>query len=95
MLLEHQEQRKLYRLFLVGTVCVGIAAIVCLCFIGAELNNRGKIEQAWALCLLLPLLLPFVVIGSFVWRCPACETSLGRGDPQFCPHCGVQLRFPG
>lgn len=93
ILLEHQEQRKLYRLLFLGMACVVVAAIMFLLFIGVELDNRGKIEQEWALCVLLPVLLPFVVIGSFVWRCPACDGSLGRGDPKFCPKCGAQLQF--
>lgn len=33
------------------------------------------------------------VFSLFNWRCPACESLLGRGlSPNFCSQCGAQLQ---
>lgn len=46
----------------------------------------------------IPPLLFAVVIGALVfslrnWRCPACNTYLGKGiGPRFCRKCGVALQ---
>ena len=36
--------------------------------------------------------LAMVLLSILVWwlydRCPQCHESLGRGNPQQCPHCG-------
>jgi hypothetical protein len=44
-----------------------------------------------------PAFLVFVVgllvFSFFNWRCPACNSYLGRGvGPRFCQKCGVELR---
>ena len=46
---------------------------------------------------------PFIMIGVVLvmlifslrnWRCPACDSYLGRGwNPKFCSKCGAQLRL--
>jgi hypothetical protein len=42
----------------------------------------------------LGLLVVGAVVFSFMnWRCPACNTYLGKGmNPHFCPKCGVALQ---
>jgi rubrerythrin len=39
------------------------------------------------------VLLAVVAFSMFNWRCPACQSYLGKGyNPQFCPKCGKKLR---
>ena len=39
--------------------------------------------------------LAMVLLSILVWwlyyRCPQCHESLGRGNPEHCPHCGAWL----
>lgn len=44
------------------------------------------------------LLLGFAIMfgalafSVYNWRCPACSTYVGRGNPMFCPHCEFKLK---
>ena len=38
-----------------------------------------------------------ILLGAFAfsvynWRCPACSTYVGRGNPTFCPECEFKLK---
>ena len=33
----------------------------------------------------------YLPLDRKLWRCPVCGEHLGRGRPEFCPHCGALL----
>jgi hypothetical protein len=59
---------------------------------GVDLGRYGIKAETFG-----PVFLVIVIaalIFSFAnWRCPACNTYLGRGmNPKFCSRCGTELR---
>lgn len=66
---------------------VFVAAILVIFLVSLDLRSPwiagllggGLVMGAW-------------FFDRLVWRCPACNTPLGRDrDYQFCPHCSVRL----
>lgn len=95
VLLEHRRQRKIHWIITVALVFVLLAMGLTppLLLVLAEIDLFGEIGRSGVIFCFLPLLIPLLLANYAVWRCPACDRFLGRGDPQFCPHCGVQLQF--
>jgi rubrerythrin len=59
------------------------------------LINQVKLSSsvtAMSIACMAPLAVLLLLGLYIIWRCPACDETLGRDDPQFCPGCGVQLR---
>lgn len=67
--------------------------ILYLEYISSEQFRSAPVVGWFYLALMLVTVLPQLALYSLM-RCPNCRRWLGRGDPQFCPSCGVQLRFP-
>lgn len=95
ILLEHRRRRKLHVSIIVVMLFVilvmGLTPPPLLALI--EIDLFGEIGRNGFVCCFLPLIVPLMVVDVVVWRCLACGALLGRSDPQFCPHCGVQLQF--
>lgn len=44
------------------------------------------------IALIFGLAVAFAVVGAINWRCPACNSVLGRHlSPKFCSNCGARL----
>ncbi|HEY0603208.1 MAG TPA: zinc ribbon domain-containing protein [Herpetosiphonaceae bacterium] len=95
VLLEHQRRRKFHAITTLAMLFVilvmGITPL--LLSVLFEIEIFEEIGRNGLVLCFLPLLVPIILASIIVWRCPACDALLGRGDPQFCPHCGAQLRF--
>lgn len=70
------------------TIAVTVALLVLLALM--DYADVDKIESAaWVI---LSLIAGIVLYGFVDWRCPNCNTFLGRGmAPQYCSNCGVKL----
>jgi hypothetical protein len=94
VLLTHKRRRRYRSIIIFGTVCVGLlfCLIVVIYLVYAPSGQaRSADGLQW---FILPLMLLSQLALYIIWRCPACDETLRRGDPQFCPGCGAQLRFP-
>ena len=74
-----KKKKLLLNLFL-AVVCVVV--ILCLLF-----GDRPLRIAALALCIV------YGAVHSSIWRCPYCGSSLGRGKPNPCPNCELELEY--
>lgn len=62
-----------------------IVALLCGALLGMQFDSAGVV-------VVLNITLLIVMLGaqSFLYRCPHCNTRLGRMNPdaEFCPYCG-------
>ncbi len=83
--------RRLKQLLITGPV------VMLMIFVSMASEGKISVLNSCALSLFMPVIL-FVVIGVLVfslinWRCPACNSYLGRSmNPRYCPRCGIGLR---
>ncbi len=65
-------------------------AVLLLVLSGRYAPDIGLLPIALGIAFLLLVAAGFSWLN---WRCPACESYLGRGlSPNHCPKCGVALR---
>lgn len=87
----HEFSRRRTRSIVAGVVMIiGLLALVTLS--EAELSDNAL---TW---LVLGVVIALLAGAGYyhwrVWRCPSCETGLGRDgwSPQYCKQCGTRLR---
>ena len=67
-----------------------IALIVLACaFAVAELITHIR----WLVYVAIGLIIVYAVVTGTWWRCPECDTVLGRADAKVCPKCGKKIEL--
>ena len=72
-----------------------LVIVLAFLFLTDEKNHvtLPGVPKAVVAPVLLALVLGALVFSFRNWRCPACDSYLGKGmSPRFCPKCGVALQ---
>ena len=85
---EYQKRRK--KQLIIAVTCV---LIILLYLVLSQFQNLSFIDDAVFTIILLFFLLSAVVFTLLNWRCPHCNSFLGKEiNARRCPRCGIRLQ---
>lgn len=91
-IIQEFQKRKRRQLYLIAPVTV-------IGFIIFELTRESistyfGLSQDTSVILASLMLITIFFFSVRNWRCPACDTYLGKMlNPKHCPHCGIKLQM--
>jgi hypothetical protein len=75
------------------TIVIPVAVIVFIAILMVDsLETYLGLSSTVILLLAIAILLGAYAFSIYNWRCPACSTYVGRGNPMFCPECEFKLK---
>lgn len=74
------------------TIVIPVVVIVAIAMqmVDSHQTYLG-LSSTVVLVLGLAIILGAGVFSVYNWRCPACSSYVGRGNPTFCPECEFKL----
>ena len=75
------------------TIVIPVVVIVVIAMQMVESYETYLGMSSTAVLLLgFAIMLGALAFSVYNWRCPACSTYVGRGNPTFCPECEFKLK---
>jgi hypothetical protein len=73
-----------------------VIPVVVIVVIATQMVDSHKtylgLSSTVVLLLGLGIILGALAFSVYNWRCPACSSYVGRGNPTFCPECEFKLK---
>ena len=85
---EYARRRKRQWLIVIPVVVI---VLIAMHKVDAHETYLG-LSSTVVLLLCLGIILGARAFSIYSWRCPACSTYVGRGNPTFCPECEFKLK---